>query len=113
MATTVMSHSRSQGTEVTTVTGAFPFELHETSQRILHYGNDIQFHRERGYEQPAPFTHSAKIEYTHTHSLKKKAGRTNNVNPQSPDGVHRSLSVRNQRGRGLKKTGQTKKQSAF
>ncbi len=41
MATTVMSRSRSQGTEVTTVTGAFPFELHETSQRILRYGNSF------------------------------------------------------------------------
>ncbi len=65
--TTVMSRSRSQETVVTTVTGAFTFKLHETSQRILRYGNDIQSHRERGYEQPVPVTHSAKIEYAHTH----------------------------------------------
>ncbi len=65
--TTVMSRSRSQETVVTTVTGAFPFELHEISQRILRYGNDIQSHCERGYEQPVPVTHSAKIEYAHTH----------------------------------------------
>ncbi len=49
------------------MTRAFPFELHETSQRILRYGNDIQSCRERGYEQPVPVTHSAKIEYPHTH----------------------------------------------
>ncbi len=30
-------------------------------------GGDIQSSRERGYEQPAPVTHSAKIEYAHTH----------------------------------------------
>ncbi len=50
-AITVMSRSRSQGTEVTLVTGAFPFEL---SRRILRYGNAIQSRRERGYGQPAP-----------------------------------------------------------
>ncbi len=63
---TVTSRSHSQGTELTTVIGAFPLDLHETSQRILRYGNDIQSRRERGYEQPLPVTHSAKIEYAHT-----------------------------------------------
>ncbi len=31
--------------------------FHETSQRILCYGNDIQSRRERGYEQPVQVTH--------------------------------------------------------
>ncbi len=71
---TVTSRSHSQGTELTTVIGAFPLDLHETSQRILHYGNDIQSRRESGYEQPLPVTHSAKIEYT---ALKTGQNRCN------------------------------------
>ncbi len=64
-ATSVMSRSRSQGTEVTTVTGDVPsraFTRHHGE--FLRYGNDIQSRRERGYEQPVQ-VHSAKIKHTH------------------------------------------------
>ncbi len=49
-AITVMSRSRSQGSEVTIVTGDVPsraFMRHHGE--TLRYGNAIQSHRERGY----------------------------------------------------------------
>ncbi len=60
-ATTVMSRSRSQGTEVTIVTGDVPLRAFTRYHGdILHYGNDIQSRRERGYGQPVQVTHSAR-----------------------------------------------------
>ncbi len=56
-AITVMSRSRSQGTEVTIVTGAFPFERSLSS----FHGNVIQSRRERGYGQPVPVTQRGRI----------------------------------------------------
>ncbi len=52
-ATSVMSRSHSQGTEGYDCNRRRSLSsFHETSRRILRYGNDIQSHRERGYEQP-------------------------------------------------------------
>ncbi len=61
-AITVMSRSRSQGTEVTIVTGAFPFELsQDIMENFSSYGNVIQSRRERGYGQPVPVTQRGSI----------------------------------------------------
>ncbi len=57
-ATTVISRSRSQGTEVTIVTGDVPFLSFTRHHReILRYGNNIQSRHERGFGQPVQVTH--------------------------------------------------------
>ncbi len=56
-AITVMSRSRSQGTEVTIVTGDVSYRAFTRHHReTLRYGNAIQSRRERGYGQPVPVT---------------------------------------------------------
>ncbi len=59
----VMSRSRrSQGTEVTIVTGDVPYRAFTRHHgETLRYGNAIQSHRERGYGQPVPITQRCSI----------------------------------------------------
>ncbi len=71
---TMMSRSRSQGTEVTIVTGEVPslaFMRHHGEN--LRYGNAIQSRRERGYGQPVPVYTS---ESTYTISTNNGARKT-------------------------------------
>ncbi len=54
-AITVMSRSRSRGTEVTIVTGDVPLQAFTKHHgETLRYGNAIQSRRERGSRQPVP-----------------------------------------------------------
>ncbi len=56
-AITVMSRSRSQGTEVTTVTGAFPFKpSRDITENFSVMGTLFNPAGERGYGQPVPVT---------------------------------------------------------
>ncbi len=58
----MMSRSCSQGTEVTIVTGAFPFELsRDITENFSVMGTFIQIRRERGYGQPVPVTQRGRI----------------------------------------------------
>ncbi len=58
----VMSRSRSQGTEVTIVTGDVPYRafMRHLGETIRH-GNAIQSHRQRGYGQHVPVTQRGSI----------------------------------------------------
>ncbi len=61
-AITVMSRSRSQGTEVTIIFRSVPFRAFTRHHgEFLCYGNAIQSHRERGYGQPVPVTQRGRI----------------------------------------------------
>ncbi len=71
-AITVMSRSRSQGTEVTIVTGAFPFELsQDITENLSVMGTLFNPRRERGYRQPVPVTQRGRIP---TNNSARRAG---------------------------------------
>ncbi len=79
MATTMMSRSRSQGTEVTIVIGAFPFELSRDITEDSPLWDDIQSRRERGYEACT------------RHTLSEDRIRTNTL-PTNSDTIRRAHS---------------------